>query len=153
MLWNPHCFRFGRPDCADELSTTIMSNLHAALSIHGQAVEVKNRRISVVNNDLSYCEEATAIAKNLYLSFKDVQDPEQSHIDEKSRIQSNLEFARLFLAAGSKEHMKLFQSLLSVLTSCRSHVALVTKDIMLGTGFMQLAMSEVNKERKAYGAI
>ena len=129
---------------ATDLSDTLMSNLHAALSIHGQAVESKSRRISVVNTDLSSYSNTQATAVSALISTKAAADASPVKTFTPTQPTNNTEFGECFIAAGSDEHIEIFQAMLSILKTNHAHVAVVSNDVMLGTGLVKLAMAQMS---------
>ena len=131
------------PSTVADLSDTLMSNLHAALGIHGQQVESKNRRISMINSDLACSSEAATVSSTLSATvIQKAQTGVPLDANGSLRAQTNIEFGQSFIAAGSKEHIELFQAMLSVLKTSKPHIAVVSNDIMLSTGLISLALQE-----------
>jgi hypothetical protein len=128
---------------AKDLSDTLMSNLHAALGVHGEAIETKNRRVSVVNSDISSYSNSDAVSISDIFSAKENADSSPTETFIPSFPKNSQEFAKAFIAAGSNEHIELFQAILNILKTSQPHVAVVSDDIMLGTGIVTIAMSQV----------
>ena len=140
------------PNAAKDLSDTLMSNLHAALGIRGLAVENKSRRISMVNSDISFNTEAISASVIFSKATQEKEKKAAMQLDpldinsESLRKHTNVDFGQIFVGTQAKEHIELFQCMLSVLkTSSKPHVCCCSHDIMTCCGLLQLAM------RRAFG--